>query len=61
MPLNYLLILLYLLLLLYILPQRDPAGLDPESRWEAASRMRKYDDMYELSLSFQDGKTGQVG
>ena len=37
--------------------QKDPAGLDPDTRWEAASNMKKYDDKYELSLTFIDGKT----
>jgi len=41
-----------------VVMQKDPAGLDPDSRWEAASNMKKYDDMYELTLSFTDGKTG---
>jgi signal peptidase complex subunit 2 len=40
--------------------QKDPAGLDPESKWEAASSMRKYDDNYELTLTFVDGKTGKA-
>jgi len=41
-----------------VVMQKDPAGLDPDSRWEAASNMKKYDDMYELTLTFTDGKTG---
>merc|ERR1712071_5749 len=41
-----------------VVMQADPAGLDPASRWEAASNMKKYDDVYELSLAFTDGKTG---
>ena len=39
-----------------VVMQKDPAGLDPDSRWEAASNMKKYDDKYELSLSYLDGK-----
>ena len=37
--------------------QKDPAGLDPDSQWEAASQLTKFDDQYELKLSLQDGKT----
>lgn len=43
-----------------VVMQKDPAGLDPDSRWEAASHMKKYDDIYELSLAYTDGKTGQT-
>ena len=39
-----------------VVMQKGPAGLDPDSRWEAASNMKKYDDKYELSLSYLDGK-----
>lgn len=40
-----------------VVMQKDPAGLDPDSRWEAASNMKKYDDKYELTLTYLDGKT----
>merc|ERR1712154_287369 len=40
-----------------VVMQKDPAGLDPDSKWEVASNMKKYDDIYELSLTFTDGKT----
>jgi len=40
--------------------QRDPAGLDPDSTWAAASYMAKYDDTYSLTISFTDGKTQQT-
>lgn len=36
--------------------QRDPAGLDPDCYWEASSHMKKFDDIYELSLVYTDGK-----
>jgi len=39
--------------------QKDPAGLDPDSTWQASSSMKSYDDMYELVLCFVEGKTGQ--
>ena len=40
-----------------VVMQKDPAGLDPDSRWEAASNMKKYDDKYELTLTYLDGMT----
>jgi len=43
----------------YVAIQKDPTGLDPDSRWEVASKMGKYDDIYNLSMSFTDGKTSQ--
>ena len=41
-----------------VVMQKDPAGMDPDSTWEAASNMKKYDDKYELVLTYVDGKTG---
>merc|ERR1719192_475727 len=40
-----------------VVMQKDPAGMDPDSRWEAASNMKKYDDKYELTLTYLDGNT----
>jgi len=41
-----------------VVMQKDPAGLDPDSKWEVASKMKKFDDEYEVSLSVEDGKSG---
>jgi len=41
-----------------VVMQKDPAGLEPDSRWEVASKMKKYDDLYEVSIRLVDGKTG---
>eukprot|EP00092_Neocalanus_flemingeri_P018685 GFUD01020236.1.p1 GENE.GFUD01020236.1~~GFUD01020236.1.p1 ORF type:complete len:200 (+),score=68.43 GFUD01020236.1:61-660(+) len=41
-----------------VVRQKDPAGLDPDSSWEVASSMDKYDDVYELTLAYTEGKTG---
>merc|ERR1711962_825755 len=43
-----------------VVVEKDPAGLDPDSTWEASSNMKKFDDMYELVLQFKDGKSGQT-
>merc|ERR1711879_1108429 len=50
-------ILMGILTLYTTFKEKDPAGLDPDSTWEASSNMKKYDDKYELSLTFIDGKT----
>ena len=36
--------------------EKDVAGVD----WEASSSLNKYDDQYELILSYKDGKTKKV-
>jgi len=38
--------------------QRDPAGLDPEVQWEASSYMKRFDDIYSLTLISTKGKNG---
>jgi len=40
-----------------VVRDKDPAGLDPDSKWEASSSMKKFDDMYSMALTFYDGKT----
>nr|CAG4649762.1 EOG090X0FS4 [Scapholeberis mucronata] len=40
--------------------QKDPAGVDPSNFWEASSTMKKHEDLYELTLSYRDGKTKKV-
>jgi len=43
-----------------VVMQKDPAGLDPDSTWEVASKMKKFDDAYEVSIKLIDGKTGDA-
>jgi len=42
-----------------VVMQKDPAGLEPDSRWEVASKMKKYDDIYEVTVRMLDGKSGK--
>jgi signal peptidase complex subunit 2 len=39
---------------------KDKAGIDPDNVWRLASRLKRYDDQYELYMSYTDGITGQV-
>jgi len=43
-----------------VVMQKDPAGLDPDSTWEVASKMKKFDDAYEVTIKLIDGKTGNA-
>jgi len=43
-----------------VVKDKDPAGLDPDSKWEASSSMKKFDDMYMMMLTFYDGKSGSM-
>lgn len=43
-----------------VVKDKDPAGLDPDSKWEASSSMKKFDDMYTMMLTFYDGKSQQT-
>lgn len=38
--------------------QKDAAGIDPDVSWEASSYMKRFDDMYTLSICAVKGSTG---
>ncbi|KAK7090860.1 signal peptidase complex subunit 2-like [Littorina saxatilis] len=40
--------------------EKDRAGMDPDNTWTLSSSLRKYDDMYELCMTYSDGKTGET-
>jgi len=37
--------------------QKDAAGVDPDVKWEASSYMKRFDDMYTLSITCFKGKS----
>lgn len=39
--------------------EKDKAGIDPDNVWRLASRLKRYDDMYEIFMSYTDGITGE--
>lgn len=39
--------------------EKDKSGIDPDNVWRLASRLKRYDDMYEIFMSYTDGITGE--
>lgn len=39
---------------------KDAAGIDPDDVWHASSCLKRFDNVYYLTLSQKDGKTGQT-
>ncbi|CAH1781187.1 unnamed protein product [Owenia fusiformis] len=37
---------------------KDKSGVDPDNVWQISSLMKKYDDMYTLTLEYKDGSGG---
>ncbi|XP_005106146.1 probable signal peptidase complex subunit 2 isoform X2 [Aplysia californica] len=39
--------------------EQDRAMMEPDNTWKLSSTLRKYDDVYSLTISYTDGKTKQ--
>ncbi|XP_052782838.1 signal peptidase complex subunit 2-like isoform X2 [Mya arenaria] len=39
---------------------KDRTRVDPDNKWDLASKLKKYDDKYTLSMTFTDGKTNKT-
>merc|ERR1712062_389170 len=39
---------------------KDKAGIDPDNVWTVASQLKRYDDIYQLNITFTDGQTNQI-
>ncbi|XP_041348098.1 probable signal peptidase complex subunit 2 [Gigantopelta aegis] len=37
--------------------EKDKTGVDPDNVWHLSSYLKKYDDIYHLTMSYMDGKT----
>lgn len=43
-----------------VLLNRDPAGIDPVSKWTISSNLKRFDDEYSLQLEYQAGRSEKV-
>lgn len=39
--------------------EKDKAGMGPDHYWNAKSTLRRYDDTFELTISYEDGETSR--